>query len=826
MKRDQRRWHFAANRKIYSLAGLTFGAAAVLSACGGGDSTPVITPAAVAPVDPLSFLLTGYTPPVVPAAKTAIVAPEFTGFCPITTSSIDSMVTRGKGVAFNGATFGSVGTYTYILAEATGKVSAKDPCAATIVDLKNSGDANGVVTYKFDVIILTPTDATKSNGTLLYEVHNRTSTPSFGALMDSGGSNLFDSTKPVVPAAATGVVTGTGSGNGFLMSQGTTIVWSGWQGDRPSTLNVASAAISATQKWYGPGMTLPVAKDPTTGARITGTVQDEFIADSAGTTLIGGTYYPRVSGTAATLTIRKTPTSAPIEVNSSYWTYTAGSGTAEGGNGTANGFGFVTIDRTKVVADPALAAALDAGVDNGSIYHFNYTAGDPKPMGLGFLGIRDLVTYLRYGTKDTAGNANPVAGLVKVTLGTGISQSGRVIRDFLWQGFNAADKRLLANGGSSPAVTQSYAFDIFTGKRVLADVPFSPVFDGLLPLVGGSRRTYTNYRWAKPGDYSRQHEQHYTPGDQFPFAFNTITDPLTGKVDGLLKKCLEFNTCPKVYHYDSPIEFGGARASLVNVDLAGKDLTPPANVRLIYAPGTSHGPSQLANNANSQPDYTVDRSISATGASTSPGALVASTALYRALLVNLEGFVRGTATPVANSWPSVVAGTMAVPTTAPASLGSPDLSAIGLGFNGVLNTLSVNDESVIPSKPSTQLYTVYLPTTDAQGNERAGIKMPDIDVPLATFKGYNIRRSGFVAGDQNGLSSSQLAFALTTATKKAGDPRKSVAELYPTKAAYLAAWNASVDALAAKGLLLPDDVAAYKNRGVMQTLQANFATLP
>jgi hypothetical protein len=145
----------------------------------------VTTPAAVAPADPLSFVLTGYTPPVVPAAKTAIVAPEFTGFCPITTSSIDSMVTRGKGVAFNGATFGSVGTYTYILAEATGKVSAKDPCAATIVDLKNSGDAGGVVTYKFDVIILTPTDATKSNGTLLYEVHNRTSTPSFAALTDS-----------------------------------------------------------------------------------------------------------------------------------------------------------------------------------------------------------------------------------------------------------------------------------------------------------------------------------------------------------------------------------------------------------------------------------------------------------------------------------------------------------------------------------------------------------------------------------------------------------------------------------------------------------------
>jgi len=344
--------------------------------------------------------------------------------------------------------------------------------------------------------------------------------------------------------------------------------------------------------------------------------------------------------------------------------------------------------------------------------------------------------------------------------------------------------------------------------------------------VGGSRKTYTNYRWAKPGDYSRQHETHYTPGDQFPFAYSTITDPLTGKTDGLLQKCTQLNTCPKVFQYDSPIEFGGARASLTVTDGQGKDIPIPSNVRMFYAAGTSHGPTVLANNAVAQPDYSVDRAVAATAVSAAPGALIASSALFRSLISNLDGWVRGTAAPLDSSYPKVSDGTMAVPTSDPKSLGAPDLSGLGLSFNGVYNTLSVNDESVIPSKPSAQFYTVLLPTSDAQGNDKGGVRMPDLSVALTTSKGYSVRKSGFVAGDQNGLSSSQLAFALLTASKNAADPRQSVQQLYTNKAGYLAQWNAAVDALAAKGLLLPDDVTAYKNRGVMQTLQPNFATLP
>ncbi|NBS46102.1 MAG: hypothetical protein EBS99_03550 [Betaproteobacteria bacterium] len=142
--------------------------AVALTACSGDDPAY--------PLEPL------------PAPKSALLAPDTTSPCPITQSSIQSLTTRGTGTAFNGASFGSAGTYKYILAEATGVVKASDPCAPMIVDLRNAADASGNVTYKFDVLVLTPSDSTKASGSLLYIVNNRSNSSALEALNDGSGS--------------------------------------------------------------------------------------------------------------------------------------------------------------------------------------------------------------------------------------------------------------------------------------------------------------------------------------------------------------------------------------------------------------------------------------------------------------------------------------------------------------------------------------------------------------------------------------------------------------------------------------------------------------
>ena len=707
---------------------------------------------------------------------------------------------KGSGLAFNGASFGSIGTYTYTLAQANASVSSSDACASTIVDLKNAAAANGTLSYSFDVVILTPTVASKSNGTLLYEVTNAGSSLAFAALNDGTPDDLYSQTVPSVPAAASGVVAGQGAGNAFLLSRGTTIVWSGWQGDRPQTLG-SSASVTPGTSWFAPGMTLPVAVNVASNrALITGAVQDEFIADDSNVTVFG-TFHQMASGTLAnaTLSLRKTPDATPVQIDSRYWTYTSGSGTAEAGNNTAAGFGYVTISRSALVASGLYATAMDTSLgtasDKGAIYRFSYTAVNPRPTGLGFLAVRDLVTFLRDAAQDSAGNANPLAGRISRTIATGVGTSGRFLRDFLWQGFNTNAKK-------------------------------AQVFDGMLPVSAGAGRTYSNYRWGKPGLTSAQQEAHDTPGDQFPFSYATFSDTVSGKSDGLMKKCAELSHCPKVFQLDSPVQFTQSRASLNITDGVSKDITLPSNVRLFYAPGSASVPQSLAANALAQPDYSVDRTVASGAASATPQTLNASSALLRALYGNLEGWIKGSATPLASNYPKLADLTLAVPTSSPASISAPDLYVLGLDFNGAYNPLSLNDESVLPSLASTKKYAIHLPVSDTQGNDRAGVKLPDSAVPLATYRGYSLRRAGFMEGRLNGQSTSQLALALNRNQRRSGDSRSTIADLYVSKAAYASAVNSAADSLVASGLLLSDDAAMYKNRAVMQSLQPYFSTLP
>src|SRR5207245_11535390 len=97
---------------------------------------------------------------------------------------------------------------------------------------------------------------------------------------------------------------------------------------------------------------------------------------------------------------------------------------------------------------------------------------------------------------------------------------------------------------------------------------------------------------ARPAGFCGQLHVPNDPGDQFHFTYATLTEPVTGKTDGVLTKCAAQKTCPKIMHWDSGLEFWSARSSLVVTDAKGtQDLAIPENVRLYLFSSTQHGPA-------------------------------------------------------------------------------------------------------------------------------------------------------------------------------------------------------------------------------------------
>jgi hypothetical protein len=116
---------------------------------------------------------------------------------------------------------------------------------------------------------------------------------------------------------------------------------------------------------------------------------------------------------------------------------------------------------------------------------------------------------------------------------------------------------------------------------------------------------------------------------------------------------------------------------------------------------------------------------------------------------------------------------------------------------------------------------VLVPAVDPDGNTRAGIRMPELQVPLATYTGWNLRRAGFGEGSFCVASGSYIPFAATHAARAAADPRASVQERYGTRAAYMQRIDAAIQQMLKERLLLPED-----GPRIMQHASAAVASLP
>ena len=97
--------------------------------------------------------------------------------------------------------------------------------------------------------------------------------------------------------------------------------------------------------------------------------------------------------------------------------------------------------------------------------------------------------------------------------------------------------------------------------------------------------------------------------------------------------------------------------------------------------------------------------------------------------------------------------------------------------------------SVFPPEPVPgQEYPIRVPMTDEDGNGIAGLRYPDVEVPLGTYNGWSLRKAGYAEGDQFWNTGSFVPFARTKAEREAnGDPRPSIEERYPSHEAYVEA---------------------------------------
>ncbi len=413
----------------------------------------------------------------------------------------------------------------------------------------------------------------------------------------------------------------------------------------------------------------------------------------------------------------------------------------------------------------------ESGFDAGALYEVTYVARDPVVLGLGFAATRDVAAFLK---RDTSA-ANPLAVNgrpgVQRAIGFGVSQSGRFLRDFLYFGFNE-------------------------------DLAGGIVFEGLMPHVAGARRMATNFRFGLPGRNPRHAQDPAWQADLFPFTYETLQDPLSGRRDGLLLRCRATTTCPKVIHTDSEHEWWASRASLLVTDTAGNHLDLPADVRAYMIAGTPHF-AEPAAALRRAPTMALPVNPMHAGPP------------MRALLSSMEAWLTHGTPPPASRVPMREHGTLVE-----ASLAVP-VSVPGLPYAALYTGASHTDPTVMPPRELGR-YPVFVPLADADGISVAGVRMLPLAVPRATYTGWNPRATGFGPGNLFPLQGAVVPFLATRAEREAArDPRLSLEERYRDAAAYVEAVRAAAAQLVAERLLLPEDA----QRAVEAATQDRLAQL-
>ena len=428
----------------------------------------------------------------------------------------------GRSSFAGGHHFGNTGPYERVKGWLTIAVDPRHRLHQRITDLGLAPtNKQGQVEFQTEFFLLKPLDRRRGNGRILYDVNNRGNKLAMGAFNGPGGNR----NNPQTLADA---------GNGFLMRQGYSILWCGWNGDvRPGGDRIM--------------IKLPVVKNRD-GSSITSKIYAEICVTGKPQSqpLYWGNSvaYPTVSldnGTAR-LTRRPYRTSPPEEVPHDEWS-------------------FARFEKGRVVPSSG-HLYLRGGFRSGWIYELVYSGKDPRVTGLGLVAVRDCISFFRFAESGPGGTRNPLAGAIQKAYIFGISQSGRFIHHFLFEAMNTDE----------------------AGRMVI---------DGAMPHVGGGGKGQFNYRFAQTTRHGSQHQDNLFASDFFPFNSVPQVDPLTGQKGDSFAMLKRRGHLPKVFFSETAAEYWNRAASLLHTDTVGKsDAGIDPALRLYLFTGAQHGVSR------------------------------------------------------------------------------------------------------------------------------------------------------------------------------------------------------------------------------------------
>ena len=429
---------------------------------------------------------------------------------------------------------------------------------------------------------------------------------------------------------------------------------------------------------------------------------------------------------------------------------------------------FVRVEDEQVEPEP-YHVYMPSGFEPGRIYQLVYSTRGSQIAGLGFAAVRDIVSFLKYAPPEAE---NPCAGDIEYAYAFGASQSGRFLRQLIHLGLNEDEEERIA-------------------------------LDGIIPHIGGGMRGEFNLRFGQPSK-----DVCFIIPELFPFTDTEQRDPVTGKTGSLLAQMEEQSNVPKIMFTNTSAEYWRGDAALIHTDLETMTDAPESpSVRRYHFAGTQHG-SGVFPPLEVRPMDGVRGQLPFNSVDYSP--------LLRAALENLDRWVSTGEPAPPSRHPSLSDGTaVESETLLPKFAGLPGMRvpprttrAMRLDYGPEAH---LGRTTTLPAIQGGE-YPALVSDINEDYNEVAGIRLPDLTVPVATYTGWNLRHPSIgnqdlVIGITGGLAGWTLPFPATRADRAAaGDPRLSTEERYSSRDEYLRRVREAAQSLVNEGFMLAEDI--------------------